>query len=103
MEEALAAAWAQTLGVERVGAHDNYFALGGDSMRAIQLLALARARGVPFSLQDLFRHQTVAELAARIQPSRSTRTATASRRAVLAAAGGRAGRGCRRGWRTRIP
>ncbi|MBV9772320.1 MAG: amino acid adenylation domain-containing protein, partial [Gemmatimonadetes bacterium] len=63
VEAALARVWAETLGVERVGAHDNYFALGGDSMRALQALALARARGVPFSLQDLFRHQTVAELA----------------------------------------
>jgi len=69
VEEALAAAWAETLGVDRVGAHDNYFALGGDSMRAIRLLAAARARGIPFSLHDLFRHQTVAELAARIRPA----------------------------------
>ncbi|HET7233067.1 MAG TPA: amino acid adenylation domain-containing protein [Longimicrobium sp.] len=65
VEEALARVWARTLGVERVGARDNYFALGGDSMRALQLLAAARAEGVPFSLADLFRHQTVAELAAR--------------------------------------
>jgi len=69
VEEALAAAWAETLGVERVGAHDNYFALGGDSMGAIRVLAAARARGIPFSLQELFRHQTVAELAARIRPT----------------------------------
>ncbi|MEW5926736.1 MAG: amino acid adenylation domain-containing protein [Gemmatimonadota bacterium] len=69
VEEALAGAWAETLGVERVGARDNYFALGGDSMRAIQLLARARERGVPFSLQDLFRHQTVAELAAHVLPA----------------------------------
>ncbi|HEX2211108.1 MAG TPA: amino acid adenylation domain-containing protein [Longimicrobium sp.] len=68
VEEALAAAWAETLGVERVGAHDNYFALGGDSMRALQALARARARGAAFSLADLFRYQTVAELAARVRP-----------------------------------
>ena len=69
VEEALARVWAETLGVERVGARDNYFALGGDSMRAIRALALARARGIPFSLPDLFRHQTVAELAERIHPT----------------------------------
>ena len=69
VEEALAAAWAEALGVERVGAEDNYFALGGDSMRAIQLLARARARGVPFSLPDIFRHQTVAALASRVRPA----------------------------------
>jgi amino acid adenylation domain-containing protein len=67
VEAALAGAWADALRVERVGAHDNYFALGGDSMRAIQTLALARARGVAFSLADLFRFQTVAELAAHVR------------------------------------
>jgi amino acid adenylation domain-containing protein len=67
-EEALAQVWAEMLGVERVGANDNFFALGGDSMRAIQVMAQARSRGVGFSLQELFRHQTVAELAERIDP-----------------------------------
>jgi amino acid adenylation domain-containing protein len=85
VETALAAVWAEALGVERVGARDNYFALGGDSMRAIQLLALARARGIPFSLQDLFRHQTVAELAPCIQPEPAAEDAGAAPFALLGA------------------
>ncbi|HEX2189729.1 MAG TPA: amino acid adenylation domain-containing protein, partial [Longimicrobiaceae bacterium] len=67
VEAALAAAWAETLGVDRVGVHDNYFALGGDSIRSLQVLAKARARGIGFGLQDLFRFQTVAELAPHVR------------------------------------
>ncbi len=63
-EEALAAIWAQILGVERVGVHDNFFALGGDSIRSLQVLSLAQERGLSFSLQQLFRHQTIADFAA---------------------------------------
>jgi amino acid adenylation domain-containing protein len=63
VEEALAAVWAQVLGVERVGRDDNFFALGGDSILSLRVLAEARARGIELSLQQLFLHQTVRELA----------------------------------------
>ena len=63
-EKALAAVWAETLGLERVGIDDGFFALGGDSMSSIQLRARAARRGIHFSLQQLFRHQTIAELLA---------------------------------------
>jgi aryl carrier-like protein len=62
-EEVLANIWAEVLGVERVGIHDNYFARGGDSIRSVRVLALAQERGSEFSLQSLFRHQTISELA----------------------------------------
>jgi amino acid adenylation domain-containing protein len=62
-EEVLAAVWARVLAVDRVGRDDNFFALGGDSIRSLQVLDLARERGVRFELDQLFRHQTVAELA----------------------------------------
>ncbi|PYS88536.1 MAG: hypothetical protein DMF64_20235, partial [Acidobacteria bacterium] len=64
VEGVLASIWAEVLGVEQIGIHDNFFALGGDSIRSIQVLALAKGRGLSFSLQQLFQHQTVAELAA---------------------------------------
>jgi amino acid adenylation domain-containing protein len=67
VEAALAEVWAETLGLDRVGVHDNYFALGGDSIRSLQVLAKARERGIGFGLQDVFRFQTVAELAPRIR------------------------------------
>ncbi|MER5422677.1 condensation domain-containing protein, partial [Streptosporangium roseum] len=52
------------LGVERVGAEDGFFDLGGDSIIAIQLVARARQAGVVFGPRDVFRHQSVRELAA---------------------------------------
>jgi len=58
----LAEIWALVLGLERVGIHDNFFALGGDSMRTVQVKSLAEARGLQFSLPQLFRSQTIAEL-----------------------------------------
>ncbi|HEX2189521.1 MAG TPA: amino acid adenylation domain-containing protein, partial [Longimicrobiaceae bacterium] len=63
-EEALAGAWAEVLGVERVGIDDNYFALGGDSIRGVRLVAAARRRGLSLSIPDIYRHQTVRALAA---------------------------------------
>ncbi|MFP2935043.1 phosphopantetheine-binding protein, partial [Pyxidicoccus sp. 3LG] len=38
-EETLAAVWAQVLRVPRVGIHDNFFQLGGDSIISLQLIA----------------------------------------------------------------
>ncbi|HEY4594211.1 MAG TPA: AMP-binding protein, partial [Thermoanaerobaculia bacterium] len=46
-----------------VGLDDDFFALGGDSIRAIQARARAEERGVLFTLQELFRHPTLRGLA----------------------------------------
>ncbi|AEY93394.1 NRPS protein [Streptomyces hygroscopicus subsp. jinggangensis 5008] len=68
-EERLAAIWADVLGVERVGARDNFFALGGDSILSIQIVSRARQCGLALTTKDVFRHQTVAELALRVRES----------------------------------
>ncbi|MGW3466467.1 condensation domain-containing protein, partial [Streptomyces olivaceoviridis] len=68
-EERLAAIWADVLGVERVGARDNFFALGGDSILSIQIVSRARQAGLALTTKDVFRHQTVAELALRVGES----------------------------------
>ncbi|WP_112264135.1 non-ribosomal peptide synthase/polyketide synthase [Lentzea terrae] len=62
-EETLAGIWSEVLGVEHVGVGDNFFGLGGDSILAIQLVSRARRAGLQLSSRDVFRHQTVAELA----------------------------------------
>jgi amino acid adenylation domain-containing protein len=69
-EEVLANIWADVLSVERVGANDNFFALGGDSMRSIQVLIKARQRGLEVGNDQLFQHQTVRQLAAAIAGTR---------------------------------
>ncbi|WP_199896765.1 non-ribosomal peptide synthetase, partial [Streptomyces niger] len=62
-EETLAAVWADVLGVERVGIHDNFFDLGGDSILSIQVVSRARQAGLLLTSKLLFLHQTVAALA----------------------------------------
>ncbi|MET7443199.1 non-ribosomal peptide synthetase, partial [Streptomyces sp. NPDC005568] len=62
-ERTLAAIWADVLHVARVGADDNYFALGGDSILSIQVVAQARRAGLTVTSRDVYRHQTVAALA----------------------------------------
>ncbi len=62
-EATLAAIWAEVLRVDRVGIEDNFFALGGDSMRVIQVQGKARQRGLALSIEHVMRYQTIAELA----------------------------------------
>jgi amino acid adenylation domain-containing protein len=62
-EQALATVWQEVLGVERVGALDNFFSLGGDSILSLRVLARARDLELDLTLPQLFQHQTVRELA----------------------------------------
>jgi len=63
-EHLLAAIWREVLGVSEVGIEDNFFGLGGDSILAIQVVARANRQGLRLATRDLFRHQTIADLAA---------------------------------------
>ena len=63
VERLLAQVWAEVLGVERVGATDNFFVTGGDSILAIKVVARARARGIRLTGKDIFLNPSVAELA----------------------------------------
>ncbi len=63
VEEVLARVWAAVLKLDRVGAHDNFFEIGGDSILSIQIVARARGEGVVIQARDLFQHPTIAELA----------------------------------------
>ncbi|MFY9570905.1 MAG: AMP-binding protein, partial [Blastocatellia bacterium] len=62
-EQALAEIWAKVLRLEKVGVNDNFFMLGGDSIRTIQVRSMAQERGLDFTLQHLFQHQTIRGLA----------------------------------------
>jgi aryl carrier-like protein len=62
-ERLLAKLWSDVLGAERVGVHDDFFALGGDSILTIQIVARAREAGLSFTPRQLFEHPTVARLA----------------------------------------
>src|SRR5262249_7920782 len=63
-EDVLAKIWAEVLGVERVGVHDNFFDLGGHSLQVVQLVARAsKLLGRALPVKTLFLHPTVATLA----------------------------------------
>ncbi|MEU5103150.1 MULTISPECIES: non-ribosomal peptide synthase/polyketide synthase [unclassified Streptomyces] len=66
-EDILCQVVADVLGLPRVGPDDNFFALGGDSIAALQAASRARRAGLVLTPRDLFRHQTVAELAAAVR------------------------------------
>jgi acyl carrier protein len=65
METQLAALWQQVLGVQEIGIHDNFFDLGGHSLKAAQLFfQLEVVFGKQLPLATLFQAPTIAELAA---------------------------------------
>lgn len=64
VEDALARIWGEVLGIEQVSVCDNFFALGGDSLLATQLVSRVRAAfGVELPLGTIFREPTVADQA----------------------------------------
>ena len=63
VEKHLAEIWSGLLRVDRVGIHDNFFDLGGDSILSIQIIARAAQVGLHLTPKQVFRHQTIAELA----------------------------------------
>lgn len=66
-ERILAETWMDALVLERVGVHDNFFVLGGDSMRSVRVVNLARDKGLIFTVQDLFRHPTISGLVSALE------------------------------------
>lgn len=62
-ERALAAVFAEALDVDAVGVDESFFELGGDSLRAMRLIHLARRAGFDVGPRTLYRHPTVAGLA----------------------------------------
>ncbi|HEX6290303.1 MAG TPA: amino acid adenylation domain-containing protein [Herpetosiphonaceae bacterium] len=68
VEETLARIWSQVLGLEQIGVHNNFFALGGDSIRSMQIVARATQAGLHITPRQMFQHQTIAELAAVAEP-----------------------------------
>ncbi len=63
-ERALCALFAEVMDVERVGIEDNFFDLGGDSIRSIRLASRAREQGFELTPRDIMQLQNVAALAA---------------------------------------
>ncbi|EKV29841.1 Long-chain-fatty-acid--CoA ligase [Caenispirillum salinarum AK4] len=75
-EQALAAVWAEVLGVDQVGRDDDFFALGGHSLKATQVVSRVHKRlGLELSLREVFGHPTLRAQAA-LLADRERRSAT---------------------------
>jgi amino acid adenylation domain-containing protein len=68
LEKVLTGVWAQVLGMDRVGVYDDFFDLGGHSLTMLRVCGLTRdVYGQEIPLRMMFRHSTVAELAAALE------------------------------------
>nr|WP_267497724.1 non-ribosomal peptide synthase/polyketide synthase [Paenibacillus farraposensis] len=67
VEQALAAVWQGALGVSRVGIYDNFFDLGGDSIKSIQVSSRLLQAGYKMDMKHLFKYPTIAELSPYVQ------------------------------------
>jgi amino acid adenylation domain-containing protein len=63
-EETLAAIWAEVLGLDRIGAQDDFFEMGGDSLLVIKVVSKATKAGIGVTTKQLFQNRTIRELAA---------------------------------------
>ena len=61
-EQILTEVWQEVLGMPEIGVEDDFFALGGDSIRSIQVQVVAARRGLTFPLRSIFLHQTIRDL-----------------------------------------
>ena len=62
IERLLAAVWEETLDVAPIGIHDNFFALGGDSIKYLTLVTKAEAAGLELTFQQLYQNPTIRQL-----------------------------------------
>lgn len=70
MEAALASVWSDVLGVPDVCRTDHFFDRGGQSLKAVKVVALIEERiGCSLSLADVFAHPVLADMAARLAPA----------------------------------
>ncbi|MCP4153633.1 MAG: hypothetical protein GY757_38245, partial [bacterium] len=67
VEETLAAVWQQVLNTGEISVNDNFFNLGGDSIKTIQIASRLRKYDLQLNIQDLFTHQTIKQLAPHVK------------------------------------
>ncbi|MCP4157975.1 MAG: non-ribosomal peptide synthetase, partial [bacterium] len=67
-EEQLAAVWQQVLGINRIGIDDDFFAVGGDSIKAIQIISRLQKIGLRLEVSQLFLHKNIRKLGQYLKP-----------------------------------
>lgn len=64
VEEILVSIWQEVLEFQKkIGIHDNFFSIGGDSILSIQVVSRANEKGLIFTVQDVFKYPTISNLA----------------------------------------
>ena len=66
LEETLAAAWIQVLGIEHVARNDNFFSSGGHSLRGIRLVKVLRDWGYALDIEDIFSYPVFQDQAGKL-------------------------------------
>ena len=62
LQKELAELWKENLGVQEIGITDNYFALGGDSLKAIRLMSRIEEHGYHIDMNAIFRCTTIEDM-----------------------------------------
>ncbi|HEX3048124.1 MAG TPA: condensation domain-containing protein, partial [Bacillota bacterium] len=61
-EANLAAAWQEVLGFQNIGINDNFFEIGGDSIKAMLITSSLKKQGLKLDIKNLFQQQTIKKL-----------------------------------------
>ena len=67
VEEILVEAIQDVLEIQQVGRHDNYFVLGGTSLRAFKVINLVKKKGYQLELISIYSNETIAKMAGTIR------------------------------------
>ncbi|MCP4216967.1 MAG: amino acid adenylation domain-containing protein, partial [bacterium] len=70
IEEKMAEIWSDVLGIENVSVHENFFASGGDSIKAIQVAGRLQRYRLKMDVKDLFQNPTIRTLRPHVDYSR---------------------------------
>jgi amino acid adenylation domain-containing protein/non-ribosomal peptide synthase protein (TIGR01720 family) len=70
VEKNLVEIWQDVLGIEKIGITDNFFMIGGDSIKAIQIAARLKKYQMDLKIDDLFLNPTIMELAAHVKKTK---------------------------------
>nr|WP_255446707.1 non-ribosomal peptide synthetase [Bacillus sp. SH5-2] len=62
-EEKIAQAWGDVLGISKIGVHDDFFTIGGHSLKVLRVLTLLKEDFPYLTIQDFFQERTIYGLA----------------------------------------
>lgn len=67
LEKVIARVWTEVLGVEKISVADNFFAIGGDSIKGIQIISKLKDKGIGLEIKYLLNYPTIEQLCAFVE------------------------------------